>query len=545
MIGGCIYKLLKKMHMKAWYAVLIGIFFIVLYGIMIGMPPSAFRAIVMYAFGLIAPLFLRSHDKLTSMAVAAACLAVAEPLLMYDAGVQLSFLAVLGIVVLYPTFLDIHKHHMKVADGVWVSLAVTYMTLPIIMKSYYEIPMYSLAVNVCVLPFIPLLLGLGLGVIILGPCLPVFATLFAEVIHIVLTFYEKFLSLVARLPGSSYITGAPANERIWIFYIVLVSLIWFVLKIKRRLLIRSLASENAYAEGRQREYVCEQKKIRNRMRCIRCVQAAVMLILFILLLVPERFDDRITFLDVGQGDGFCVELGQEVFMIDGGSTSRENIGNYILLPFLKHQGISEVDGWFLTHPDKDHTSGFEELCLNETMGGISVDTLYIPAVLENEFRNIVRLAEQKEIEVVLLKAGDILQTEKGQWRVLSPSEQVLYEDENAASLVLYLQSDEWDGLFMGDAGTSAEENIAEMGIKDILLLKVGHHGSSINANSEHFIHSMNPQLAVISCGENNVYGHPHKEVLERLETNGSRIWITAADGALTVTFDKKIRMSGP
>lgn len=544
MIGGFVYQLLKKMHVNVWVATMLSLLFIVLYGIMIELPPSTFRAIVMYGFGIIAPSVLRSHDKLTSMAVAVACLAIAEPMLLFDAGVQLSFLAVLGIVVLYPSFLDIHKHHMKVADGVWVSFAVTYMTLPVIMKSYCEIPLYSLLVNVCVLPIVPLLLGLGLGIIILGPCLPVLAILFAEAVHIVLVFYEKFLSFVARLPGSSYITGAPDDVRIWMFYIVLGSLIWFVLKSKRRLLIRSLAAENDYAEGRQRECVYEQQKIQNAMRRIRCVQTAVMLLLLVLLLIPKRFEGRITFLDVGQGDGFCVELGREVFLIDGGSTSEDNVGKYILLPFLKHHGIDNVDGWFLTHPDKDHTSGFVELCEREAMGGITVDTLYIPAVLEQEFDSIIQLAGQKEIEVVLLSAGDTVQTPKGKWNVLSPSQQGLYEDENAASLVLYLENDDWDGLFMGDAGMLAEEKIMETDIKDVLLLKVGHHGSAVNANSEQFIQTVNPQLAVISCGENNVYGHPHQDVVERLETGGSRIWITASDGALTVTFDGGIRMSG-
>ena len=148
MIGGCICKLLKRMHCSKWVAVVTGLGFIVLYGMMIGMPPSAFRAIVMFGFGQVAGLILRSHDKITSMAVAAACLAVWEPLLMFDAGVQLSFLAVMGIVILYPTFLEIQKHHMKFADGIWVSFAVTYMTLPVIMATYYEVPLYSIIAKV-------------------------------------------------------------------------------------------------------------------------------------------------------------------------------------------------------------------------------------------------------------------------------------------------------------------------------------------------------------------------------------------------------------
>lgn len=541
MIGGCVCKLLNYLRCKRVVAVAISLGFIVLYGIMIGMPPSAFRAIVMFGFGQIAPLILRSHDKITSMAVAAACLAVWEPFLMFDAGVQLSFLAVLGIVVLYPTFLGIHKHHMKFADGLWVSFAVTYMTLPVIMATYYEVPIYSIVVNVCVLPLVPLLLGLGLGIIMSGNLWPFFAGLCAFLIHMILAFYEKLLSLVSELPGNSYRTGAPEPWRVWFFYIVLCIMIWFVLKLKRKLLIRSLSSENAYARGYQNAYVREQKCIRKIMINVRCIQIVIMVFLVVILLVPKCYDCRMTFLDVGQGDGICVETGREVYMIDGGSTSQENIAEYVLIPFLKYHGITTVHGWFLTHPDKDHTSGFTELCEMEDMGGVRVEILYIPEILQEEFAEITALAEEKGIRIELLSAGENLAVARGRWSVLSPESDLFYEDENAASLVLYFACESGDALFMGDAGTQAEAEAVSGGIQAVSVLKVGHHGSAVDCNSEEFIQRICPDIAVISCGENNVYGHPHVDTLERLEQVSSYIWITAEQDALTIIMEEGIR----
>ncbi len=534
MIGGCIYKLFKKMQMKTVVAVVISLIFIVFYGIMIGMPSSAFRAIVMFAFGLVAPLFCRSHDKLTSLAVAGACLAVWEPLLMFDAGVQLSFLAVMGIVLLYPTFLDIHRHHMKIADGLWVSFAVTYMTVPVIMWTYYEVPIYSILANVCVLPFVPMLVGLGLGIVILGGVWSFPAKISAVVIHMILWFYERILAIFAGLPGNSYVTGAPEVWRIFIFYIVLWSMIWVVLKIKRKLLIQSLQSENDYAEGRQQEYVRVQKRIHKIMRRVHLVQSIIMTFLVILLVTPGQFGCRLTFLDVGQGDGICIESKEKVFLIDCGSTSQENIGKYTLVPFLKYRGIDEVDGWFLTHPDKDHTGAFKELCEDGDIEEIGVETLYIPKALAEEFAEIIVLAEYCEIEVVMLETGNRMNINDMTITVLSPETEQFYTDENAASLVLYMECGDFDALFMGDASAEAERNIMRQGIEDVTLLKVGHHGSSVEANTEAFIETMSPVISVISCGENNIYGHPHEQTICNLETVGSDIWITSENGVYEI-----------
>lgn len=534
MIGGILYKTLKGLRIKPFPAVCVSCTIILLYGIMIGMPPSAFRAIVMYGFGLVAPILQRSHDRLTSLAAAGACLLIWEPLLAFDAGVQLSFLAVLGIVALYPTFLDLHRHHMRFADGVWVSFAITYMTLPVIMNAYYEIPLYSLIANTCVLPFVPLLIGSGFVIVICGDLISIVARVAAGLIQCILFFYEKVLVILSKLPGNSYVTGAPEEYKIVIFYIVLVCLIFFILHTKRKLLIQSLKSENAYAEGRQKEYVTEQKIIRKKMFRVRVIQVAVMFLLLVFLLMPERFDCRITFLDVGQGDGVCVEADGKVYLIDCGSTSEEGVGTYTLMPFLEYRGIMKVDGWFLTHADMDHVSAFRELCLDDDMGGIHVENLYIPAGLEDTFEELILMAENHDINVILLECGDNIADKTLEWTVLSPDSDIFYTDENAASLVLYMEYGQFDGLFMGDAGTVAENSIMEDGFEKITLLKVAHHGSGIDTNSEAFLREMSPEIAVISCGYHNSYGHPHEEVTERLTSNGCRIYRTDLEGQISL-----------
>ena len=134
----------------------------------------------------------------------------------------------------------------------------------------------------------------------------------------------------------------------------------------------------------------------------------------------------------------------------------------------------------------------------------------------------------------MLQSGDVLSGNKAVWKVLSPSDRWFYGNENDASLVLYLEHENFCGLFMGDAGTVAEAEIIKMGIQDITLLKVAHHGSGIGTNSEEFISFIKPGIAVISCGRNNSYGHPHEEVTERLTSCGSSIYRTDIDGQISV-----------
>ncbi len=534
MIGGWIFRMLKKLRIPSPVAAIIGIGIILLYGMMIGMPSSAFRAIIMFAMGVVAGVINRTHDRPTSLALAAACLLTGNPLLIGDAGFLLSFLAVMGILCLYPTFTSLHHPKMPLADGLWVSFSVTYFTLPVVMYFYYEVPVYSIFLNCVILPFLPLLLLLGIIIIFLGNLLPAVAHISSVGIHLVLFFYEKMLQLFAKLPGGNYVSGAPSLWKIILFYVLVLGMIYIVLRQKRKLYLYSLESENDYYQGHQDFYIKKQKEIRKNLRCLRIIQTVVMILGVAIIVISPKAELTITFLDVGQGDGICIETPDKTFFIDGGSVSNSNIGTYTLIPFWKYSGIKKIDGWFLTHSDYDHVSAFKELCGKENMGGISVDTLYLPKVLEQEFEEVICLARQQDINVVFLERNEELIFDELKFQVLSPDSRGFYQDENSASLVLYLEYGQFDCLFMGDAGIKAEELIIEEGIEEIILLKVAHHGSGINTNSEAFIEEVSPKIAVISCGENNSYGHPHQEVLESLEECDSAVYRTDLGGQISI-----------
>lgn len=244
---------------------------------------------------------------------------------------------------------------------------------------------------------------------------------------------------------------------------------------------------------------------------------------------------RITFLDVGQGDGICMELPDgRVYLMDGGSSDVSKVGNYRLVPFLKAKGIRKIDAIFLSHGDADHINGIAEL-LKEKQ--IAITCLCLPAGAEQEeFAEITDLAQVRKISVRTIQAGDFWENNGARFWCLNPTDAV--EGSNAASMVLYMEYQDFSMLLTGDLEGEGEKNVAALlranAITDVSVLKVAHHGSK-NSTKEEFLQQCSPTVAVISCGERNTYGHPHKETLEQLDDAGTVVYRTDHSGAIQIT----------
>jgi competence protein ComEC len=198
--------------------------------------------------------------------------------------------------------------------------------------------------------------------------------------------------------------------------------------------------------------------------------------------------------------------------------------------------------------DKDHGYGILEL-----MAYMPVKKVFISdySFEKSDFYySFLNIANEKKIPVFLLKAGDKVRlTEDMEMSCLYPiKEAQLSEDDNHGSMVLRLDMEEVSVLFMGDAGHEDEEVMLEnKALLDCTILKVGHHGSKYSTSAE-FLKKTSPEIAIISCGKNNVYGHPHEETLQRLEdekvdyiqtkesgtisikTNGKKYWVKTMTG---------------
>lgn len=535
-IGMGLYKLLHKLGCPRLATVLISIGVMYSYGVMAGLSVSAVRAIVMFGFHIAAGIFGRTYDMLTAMAAAGILVLAGQPLYLRHSGFLFSFGAVLAIGVFLP---EVEKNLLwrtKLEKLMSTSLAISIVTLPVYLCFYYEYPLYSVFLNLIIIPGTALIVPDGLVSIAAAAFFPPLGKAIAFPARLVFRFYELCCSAVLRLPGSRSILGKPKAWQVVIF-IVIVSV----------------------------TVVCGKRL--TKLQFWQWLLAA-------LLCITMRFQGGlvITALDVGQGDGIYIadERGGRYF-IDGGSSSKSEVGTYQILPFLKEEGTERLDAVFVTHMDSDHYNGIGALIEDMAQGGIVIEALVMPDIAEKSrddaYHELVELAKAQGIRVLYIHKGESIEHGKLKLTCLHPEKGEDGGDTNAASTVLYLEYEAFSALFTGDlegegekavirefeggdekiaAGQSAEDGeaaavraveecIKDVGDKGITLLKVAHHGSK-NSTAQAFIEAVSPKLALISAGRDNRYGHPHAETLERLESAGSLIYRTDEGGAVTVIY---------
>ena len=236
-------------------------------------------------------------------------------------------------------------------------------------------------------------------------------------------------------------------------------------------------------------------------------------------------------LAVGQGECLLTLTPDgEVLMTDCGTTGYDGLWENIVHPYLSYEGIGHIDACFLTHGDTDHCSGLLEML----HAGFPVEVLYLSAAAEGDhIAQVVRAAEANGTEVRTLAAGDQLAGNGWQIRVIWPEREASGLESNASSLVYRLQAGAFSMLFTGDTGTEEEERWLEAGLEPAFCLKAGHHGSRFST-SEELIMALQPRIAVISCGRDNLFGHPSPEMTGRLDAAGVDWYCTAHDGAITL-----------
>lgn len=535
-LGNLLYSALYKCRIPAPLCLAVSILFLLFYAVMTGFSLSTIRAFIMFIICMSGRIVYRTYDMLTALSVAAFMSVVYNPYICLDSGFQLSYLAVLGIAILFPSMPGVDFRRIRIVDSFWSSLSVTLLTLPVTCAIYNQISFYGIIANIMVLPSVSYLMFFGMAILFFHFFIPFLAQIFANGCHIFLHYYDVVVHFLIKLPFGNITVGKPEFMQIVIYLTGIILLGWIMQNRKRELYRKNLLLEQKKRILSEREFSEAAKRNRKIFWCQTALEALCLIGLVALLLIrPLKTTDKITVLDVGQGDGICLELGNEVYMIDGGSSNHETIGENVIYPFLRSKGISHISGWFFTHPDRDHMSAFLEY---ENQENITLERIYIPGNLWEEFKEIREIADINHIEVCILFAGDMLQLGKWSVQVLSPCQNTGYKDENDASLVLLFSNGTFQALMMGDAGLKAQESILDAGIKDVTFLKVAHHGSAVDTNTQSFLDTVSPGIAVISCARNNRYGHPHEETLQALELSGSRIYRTDMQGAITVRISE-------
>ncbi len=257
-------------------------------------------------------------------------------------------------------------------------------------------------------------------------------------------------------------------------------------------------------------------------------------------LLPGEKQLEVTFLDVGQGDSIVVSTpGNHTLVVDTGrSTSDDDAGRSIVLPFLRSKGLNGIDALLLTHPDDDHIGGAISILERLRVGRLLVSG--IPSNAPNYVRTL-SIARKRRVPIVQLARGQVLDFHDSVTaEVLNPptngSPSRNHADNNGC-LVVRIQRQDTSILLTGDAEVEAEQDMLSDGEGlHADVLKLGHHGSKTSSSNE-FLDSVKPKVAIVSAGIRNVFGHPNPLVMERVESRGIKIFRTDRDGAITVSSD--------
>ena len=574
LLGMGIYRLLRKIGIKTAVSAAIAFCLILSYGVMTGLSVSACRAIGMFGLRMLSLTQGRTYDLPTALCVLAAGMLCRNPLYVLQSGFWLSFGALAGVSCILPVFEEIRgmlpgdqkpgasmieRMFSRLREGIaaaWrAGISVFLATMPLQLMFNFEVSISGLFLNLAVIPLMGIVTLCGFSAMLI-PGLEMIGV----VDVVILRGFEFLCRSTQALPLLNWNPGQPRLWQIFGYYLLLALIL-----LGERLYIRQKKKGRAeLASARLGSNACFVRLRAGRRKAESasgkpgsCLWYRVCLLLPVLLLaLPVHRMDGFVFLDVGQGDSILIRTVQgNTWIYDCGSSSKKNVGENILIPYLKREGIHRIDGIFLSHGDLDHMSGLLELLQEAQKKQIEIQGIFLPDLKKEqkilEFGELLHAAG--EIPVVWLSEGEMWQAGNVCFLVLHPgrdfqTKKRLPEEggSNENSLCLYVEVKErghaMTALLTGDVEGEGERHLIEAlgryGIEDVSILKCAHHGSK-NATSENFLDTLDADLTVISCGQNNVYGHPHKEVLDRLESIGCVVRRTDQSGCITVSVSGK------
>ena len=496
-----------------------GAFVLAAYAVLTGAAPSVLRALLMACCGFAAAWLGRSADLMTSWSLALILILWDSPYLLLQSGTQLSFGALAGIGWLAPAFLPGEGENCKKAvQALLVSISMQLVTLPILLYHFFQYPTYGIWLNFLVVPLMGGVVASGAAGILLGTFRAAAGRFALGSGYLILRWFEFCCQIAGCLPGSLWTPGRPAAWQIGVYYGVLAAVV------------------------RQRSERRTAPAARMRRRAGTALAGKLLLpAAAVLLLIPRPVRGlTVTFLDVGQGDGICLQSEAAVVLVDGGSSDQKNLGSQRLVPFLKSQGITEIDLAVVTHADQDHISGLRYLLEEEIE--ICIKQLVLPACgrQDEAYEEMEQQIRMRGGQVIWMEQGQVLTAGDLQITCLYPGAVVDSEDRNDQSLVLRVDYQAFHMLLTGDMTAEGEQQLLGQlppgALSDIQVLKVSHHGSAYST-SEVWVEAVSPVWSVVSYGEGNRYGHPSARVMCMLQERGRKVFETAADGAVTLTTD--------
>ncbi len=582
-IGALVFLIVKRLTRRRLLQFVFPALVVWAYSLAVGADASVVRAALMFTFAGVATILFRQSSSLNALGGAALVLLVHSPKSVFDPSFQLTFLSVLAIVVIawpllsnmsaigawYPTRYrpyppvcsqgfkyicellfwrekkwtqelarSTHKYRLfKATPAVWlehyylqpvlrytfgavlVSGSVQLVLLPLMIVYFHRISLALLVLNIVVSILLAALVVVALLAVLTAQA-PLFKL--ADAINWLMVHsvdpFSRFDWAGFRLPEYS----GSASLTYILYYLPLLVLIIALLH------WRPLAL--------QAERHCKLH------RYVLPLTRAQLLLLAVVVLHPfssghTRGTLRVDFLDVGQGDSALVTMpdGTTLLVDAGGNTmdSARRIGETVVSEYLWWRGLSEIDYVLATHADADHIDGLNDVLENFKVRGALIARRPLD---DPEFTKFSQTLARTKTHSETIEAGVVMQFGDVLVSVLWPPVGG-EKSTNNDSIVLRIQYGERSILLTGDIEQAAERSLlASQQQLHADVIKVPHHGSK-TSSTEGFVAATKPQLAIISVGRTSRFGHPHKEVVERWQSNGTTVLTTGNSGTITVTTD--------
>ncbi|MDR5702133.1 MAG: DNA internalization-related competence protein ComEC/Rec2 [Armatimonadota bacterium] len=516
LVAGTVLTLLRLVRLPQWVGVPAAAAVVSAFAFVVGPHPSVVRATIMVLLALAGLLLEREKDVWTALAFSGLVILLVHPLALFTSSLQLSFAATAGILYIAR---DLVRHlplPRLVGTLIGVSLAAQLATAPLVATTFGRISLVAPLANLVAVPLSVLIVPLGLLAAVVG----LFADLVAAAL---LGFLRPLVQLLlgavgwfASLPSASVEVPPPGA---WI-------------------------TGGMYAAGC---LVVEMARRRVRPTTRQVAMACITLsaVVIWVQVAGEIASRRLTIIvmDVGQGDAIVIRSPSgKVALIDAGGAvegyaQEIDVGEERVVPFLRRLRVRRIDLLVLSHPHEDHVGGVPAVLRSFPVGvvwdsGFEHQNPSYPIVL--------RMIRASHIPYYLARRGDAFDLGAGvRVIVLSPTRLDVGtgSDINNNSLVLKLVYGRVSVLLPGDIESSAEDLLLGLGegLRSTAL-KVAHHGSETSSTWT-FLRAVRPEVAVISVGEGNPFGHPDARTLKALAGIGARIYRTDLHGAVTLISD--------
>lgn len=536
-IGMAIYRLLRR-RFRFLFSAAVSIPVVLSFGIMSGFGISTIRAIIMFILKIIGEVLGRKYDAITAISLAGLVLFVQNPFVVCNSGFQMSFGAIIAIVLILPIVEEILNTDNKIIKVLSANFTISLVMNPILAWNYYELPTFSFLLNIVVVPL--------MSVVIVSSIVGIFCSCimfgFGKAVIFpgcgILELYTFLCNIINKSSVASIVVGQPKVTIIIVYYAILL-VVLFGLKNIRTKYTRAEKERNiikketglVLEKKAKKERRIKGQNVKLRLACI----VGFLLLNCLIYYIPNP-GFYITFINVGQGDGILIhgDNGTKV-MVDGGSTSEKQVAKNCIVPYLKAEGIGTIDYSIITHTDKDHISGILEILENNNSNRIRIKNLVMPDInmKDDTYNELIEKAKLKKINVLYIKKGDTLSLGKTKIKCIYPETTTTASDKNDYCTVLSVKNKTSKILLTGDISKEIEEKIKDDIEENYTVLKVAHHGSNYSS-SEKFLKKVNPKYSIISVGKNNSYGHPGNETMERLRKQGGVIYRTDEKGGITI-----------